>query len=98
MRQNHYLAQDRHAYTTNQLIMFERERLAVMALCAMQPQTKKSAGEILGIYQATRVIDELHADGYLIRYHHRPTGETRYKLNAEAINARAFFLNSNDRG
>jgi len=96
MRQNHYLAQA--GYTLNQLIMFERERLAVIALCAMQPQTRASVGKILGIYQATRVIEELREDGFLIRYHHRPTGETRYKLNAEAINARAFFLDSNHRG
>lgn len=95
IRKYHYLATD--GYTIEQRIAFERERIAVMCLCSLGGQTHVSIAKIIGVYQARQVLKELHEDGYLIRYHHTPTGETRYKTNPASISANKFFLQGDPR-
>lgn len=91
MRNNHYLKR-KDGYSPLQLAIFERERIATLVMCAKEPQTHLSIGKLIGMYQAKDVLEGLRLDGYLIRYHHTPTGETRYKLNSDSIKEEQFFL------
>lgn len=89
-RRNHYLAQG--GYTLDQLLMFERERIAVIVLCTLKSQNMTTIGELVGHYQARRIVNELLEDKYLIRVRGSKTAEIRYKVNTEAINKTAFFM------
>lgn len=80
------------AYTPRQLAMFERERIAVCCICFRESKTLKEIGEILGIYQAKRIVQELERDGFIGKVRDAKTGDIRYKTKTDSISARAFFM------
>jgi len=92
MRDNHYLIAE--GYTPKQREQFERERIAVIVLCADQPRTMQFLAFRLGVYQAKRIVTELRLDGYLERVLVTKTQEVAYRFRADSISKQAFFMGS----
>lgn len=89
MRANHYLTAE--GYTPSQRVNFERERIAVIVQCAVEPRTMKFLARLIGAYQAQRVISELIQDGYIIRVLIGKTKQVGYKANFAKLTPNSFF-------
>lgn len=90
MRSHEFLGDN--GYTLRQRQLFERQRLCAIYEASKSHVTVISLARIIGAYEAHRVLEALRLDGYLIRYHHSPSGETRYKINPDALCNDAFYL------
>ena len=90
MRAYQYLGDN--GYTLRQRELFERQRFCAIHEASKGHVTVISLARMVGAYEAHKVLEALRLDGYLIRYHHSPTGETRYKVNPSALNNDAFYL------
>lgn len=91
MRSHKFLGEN--GYTLRQRQLFERQRLCAIEKASREGHvTVISLAKIIGAYEAHSVLEALRLDGYLIRYHHKPSKETRYKVNPNALDKDAFYL------
>lgn len=90
MRSHQYLGEN--GYTQAQRELFERQRLCAIHLATKGHVTLISLAKVIGLYEAKNILEGLRLDGYLIRYHHKESKETRYKINPSALDMEAFFV------